>query len=69
MSKAFGVPEHYERTKVRVLIMCPGVTDTNLFEDVDNHGLTPAYAELLEENVKQLPVQRFVGKITMFSGL
>lgn len=60
MSKAFGAAQHYERTKVRVLIMCPGVTDTNLFEDFDNHGLGEAYANLFKENVKHLPIQKFV---------
>lgn len=66
MSKAFGASQHYERTKVRVLIMCPGVTDTNLFEDLAHHGLGQAYADLFEENVKQLPIQKFVQSTKLF---
>ncbi|EFA00962.1 15-hydroxyprostaglandin dehydrogenase [NAD(+)] isoform X1 [Tribolium castaneum] len=58
MSKAFGDEDHYNRTKVKVLALCPGVTDTPLITEIDGKNLGPPYQKLLEENLSKLPSQQ-----------
>lgn len=57
MSKAFGNEDHYNRTRVKVLALCPGVTDTPLITEINGKNLGPAYQKLLDEQLDQLPSQ------------
>ncbi|ERL83840.1 hypothetical protein D910_01098 [Dendroctonus ponderosae] len=43
---SWGLPAHYERTKVRVVGVCPGSTVTPLITDLPNRNLGPAYEKL-----------------------
>ncbi|RZC41702.1 15-hydroxyprostaglandin dehydrogenase [NAD(+)], partial [Asbolus verrucosus] len=49
MSKAFGSEAHYKRTKVKVLALCPGITDTPLITEISGRNLGPPYQTLLVE--------------------
>jgi len=43
MTLSWGLPVHYERTKVRVVGVCPGVTMTPLITESENRNLGRAY--------------------------
>jgi 15-hydroxyprostaglandin dehydrogenase (NAD) len=58
MTKSFGDEAHYNRTKVKVLAMCPGVTDTPLISEMDGRNLGPAYQQLLVDQIGNLPSQK-----------
>lgn len=55
--RSFGDPSNYERTKVRVVVVCPGVTDTPLIRDMMDRNLGPAYRKLLEIALPTLEIQ------------
>jgi 15-hydroxyprostaglandin dehydrogenase (NAD) len=57
MTKAFGDEAHHKRTKIRVLALCPGVTQTPLMAGVSSSTLGPAYQKLFEEQVGDFPSQ------------
>jgi len=57
LTLSFGLPAHYERTKVRVVAVCPGVTLTSLFLNLDNKSLGPDYIKLKDEEFGSLPEQ------------
>lgn len=54
MTSSFGVKYHYERTKVRVITVCPGLTvRTNIFiEDVST--FSPEYIGAWNAPVEEL---------------
>lgn len=60
MGRSFGDPDLYARTKVRVVVVCPGVTDTPLIRDMMDRNLGPSYRELLEKALPTLPPQTCV---------
>lgn len=57
LSRSFGTEDHYRRTKVRVLALCPGATDTPLLAGMPNKNLGPAYQKLLDEATPNFLVQ------------
>lgn len=58
MGRSFGDSEGvYERTKVRVVVVCPGVTDTPLIRDMMDRNLGPPYRALLEKALPTLATQ------------
>lgn len=48
ISRSLADAEHYDRTKVKVVTICPGATDTPLFRGCSNRTLTPAYKEIMD---------------------
>lgn len=58
MTRAWGVPFHYERTKVKVLAICPGATDTPLMYSMKDNTLGGPYQKLNEIN-KDAHIQRY----------
>ncbi|XP_049819391.1 15-hydroxyprostaglandin dehydrogenase [NAD(+)]-like [Aethina tumida] len=50
MTRAWGVPFHYERTKVKVFAICPGATDTPLMYSMKDNTLGGPYQKLNEIN-------------------
>ncbi|CAH1366668.1 unnamed protein product [Tenebrio molitor] len=48
MSKAFGDKAHHNRTKVKVLTLCPGITETPMITEVSGRNLGGPYQALLE---------------------
>ncbi|XP_044255859.1 15-hydroxyprostaglandin dehydrogenase [NAD(+)]-like isoform X2 [Tribolium madens] len=49
MTKAFGDEAHYKRTKIRVMAICPGPTDTPLLREISGRNLGEPYEKLLQE--------------------
>ncbi|KAJ8959629.1 hypothetical protein NQ318_021816 [Aromia moschata] len=58
MTKAWGHPHHYDRTKVRVVAICPGVTDTPLISDMNGRNLGDNYEDYLRQNCPSWPKQK-----------
>lgn len=50
MTKSWGNAYHYERSKVRVVAVCPGVTDTPLIFDMVGRNLGGPYDQFLRSN-------------------
>lgn len=48
LTRALGVDYHYQRTKVRVMAICPGITDTPMFQGGAGTTLGPAYTKFRE---------------------
>lgn len=59
ISRSLADAEHYARTKVKVIILCPGATDTQLLQDCAKGAFTPAYQEMMERRHNP-PSQRWV---------
>lgn len=57
LSRSFGSEAHYKRTKVRVLALCPGATDTPLLAGMPNRNLGPAYQKILDEETSHFVTQ------------
>lgn len=64
LSKSFGHYTHFEKTKVKVLTLCPGVTDTPLMQQLEDKTLGSRYAEMLQEDKKFFVFQK--SKIVFF---
>lgn len=45
---AWGLPRHYERTGVKVIGICPGITKTRLVEPVYPGTFSSCYADILK---------------------
>ncbi|KAK7873785.1 hypothetical protein R5R35_005772 [Gryllus longicercus] len=56
--RACGAPYHVERTGVRVLTMCPGVTETNLIAPGQPKCLLPEILPVMEKELAELPSQK-----------
>lgn len=46
MTKSWGTKEHYERTGVKVLALCPGLTNTNIIQNLEGHFLSEEYEKM-----------------------
>lgn len=57
LTRAWGKEQHYWRTKVRLLALCPGVTDTPLLRECLERNLGPAYQDIMKGNIPHLNVQ------------
>ncbi|KAF5288181.1 hypothetical protein FQA39_LY03949 [Lamprigera yunnana] len=64
LTRAWGKDVHYDRTKVRFLALCPGVTDTPLLRECLERNLAPAYQDIMKGNLPHLTIQpaEFVAK-------
>ncbi|KAI4471363.1 15-hydroxyprostaglandin dehydrogenase [nad(+)] [Holotrichia oblita] len=58
LSKSMGVKEHYDRTKIRVLTICPGVTDTPLISDFVTSYCLPAFEATYKVDLPKWPKQK-----------
>lgn len=57
MTLAWGHEYHYNRTKVRVIGICPGVTETPLVTEITGKTLGDAYEARLHDDLSHLPTQ------------
>lgn len=57
MTRCWGDPHHYERTKVRLFAICPGVTVTPLITDISGRNLGEAYEDSLQKSLDTVPPQ------------
>jgi hypothetical protein len=56
----FQLPYHFDRTGVRVMAMCPGVTDTPLVSECFRRMLRKDWGEELKRDLGELPQQKWV---------
>lgn len=64
LTLAWGLPGHYERTGVKVVGICPGVTTTPLIQNFYQGTLSQYYTDLLKEEVDGTgPTQLYVNNI------
>ncbi|KAF2899024.1 hypothetical protein ILUMI_07151, partial [Ignelater luminosus] len=58
--RSLGTPYHYNRTGVKILTMCPGVTDTPLISEANKYALatlSPDIGQQLAKELGNLPAQ------------
>lgn len=48
IGRVFGHREHYQRTKVKVITVCPGATDTPLLRGSANGPMGPVFKAMME---------------------
>ncbi|KAF4526585.1 hypothetical protein B566_EDAN015697 [Ephemera danica] len=58
LSTSFGDPFHFDRTGVRVVTMCPGVTDTSLISEAHNRQLNAEWNKRCGDDLAALPAQK-----------
>ncbi|XP_018570739.1 alcohol dehydrogenase 2-like [Anoplophora glabripennis] len=51
MTKSWGTDYHYDRTKVRVVAVCPGVTETPMIFNMAGRNLGGPYEKYLQSNL------------------
>ena len=56
----FQMPYHYDRTGVRVIAMCPGVTDTPLISEAHHRQLRDDWGDEAGRELDELPKQKWV---------
>jgi len=54
----FQLPYHFDRTGVRVMVMCPGVTDTALISEAPGRLLREEWGELFKRAALKIPIQK-----------
>jgi short-subunit dehydrogenase len=54
----FQLPYHFDRTGVKVLVMCPGVTDTPLISEAHLRQLLGEWGEECGRELDELPKQK-----------
>jgi hypothetical protein len=54
----FQLPYHFNRTGVRVLAMCPGVTDTTLIFEAHRRQMLGEWGEECGRELGSLPIQK-----------
>lgn len=58
LTRSWGEPYHYERTKVRLLAVCPGPTTTPLITEMSGRNLGDAYEKWMKiNNIDTVPCQ------------
>lgn len=64
LTLAWGLPAHYERTGVKVIGICPGVTTTPLIQNFYQATFSQYYSDLLKQEVDATgPLQLYVNFI------
>lgn len=58
LTRSFGLPYHFDRTGVRVMAMCPGVTDTPLISEAHRRQLQDDWGEEAGRELDELPKQK-----------
>lgn len=56
-SRSLGDQFHYEKTKIKIITICPGVTYTTLLVDLPNKLLGPVHEGLIESLASE-PTQK-----------
>ncbi|XP_073976751.1 15-hydroxyprostaglandin dehydrogenase [NAD(+)]-like isoform X2 [Rhodnius prolixus] len=56
-TKALGAPVHFKKNNVRIIALCPGVTETVLVNESGDKQLTDDWGKKTIEALKSLPVQ------------
>ncbi|KAJ8959630.1 hypothetical protein NQ318_021817 [Aromia moschata] len=64
MTRNWGTPEHYQRTKVRVIAICPGATHTPLIFDIAGRNLGEPYQKILDSHLPEHLASEVVKLVT-----
>lgn len=64
LTRALGYGDHYEKTWVKVMGLCPGFTSTDLLKNASTHCLNETYSEEFQRELELACFQDpcFVGK-------
>ncbi|KAJ8928051.1 hypothetical protein NQ314_019421 [Rhamnusium bicolor] len=60
MTKSWGIPYHYQRSNVKVICICPGITATPLIFDMPGRNLGTSYENWLTENIGLSDIQTVI---------
>lgn len=60
LGQSLGDDYHYSRTKVKVLTLCPGGTDTEFHRNLKGKTIGPEYEQLLNKHYGNYPIQKYV---------
>jgi len=58
LTRSFGLPYHFDRTGIRVMAMCPGVTDTPLISEAHRRQLQEEWGDEAGRELDELPKQQ-----------
>ncbi|GJQ77751.1 hypothetical protein Trydic_g16017 [Trypoxylus dichotomus] len=58
LSKSIGVQQHYDRTKIRVITLCPGVTETPMATDFLPIYCLPQWEATMNDDFPKWPKQK-----------
>lgn len=58
LSLSFGEESLFKHTNVRVITLCPGLTETNFFKDASKRSLTSFMGKQLQEKLGSMKKQR-----------
>lgn len=58
LSKSFGTDCMFKHSNVRVIALCPGITQTKLFHNAHKRALTPHMGECLQKKIGEMKKQR-----------
>lgn len=51
ISKAWSDPEFYEQSKIKVVVVCPGITITPLITNMTGRNMGGRYEQFLQDNL------------------
>jgi short-subunit dehydrogenase len=54
----FQLPYHFDRTGVRVMVMCPGATDTNILSEAPRRMMREEWGEEVRKNLDEMLKQK-----------
>lgn len=63
MARSFGHPKYFEQTKIRVIAIAPGLTESPILLDYNSRCLTPVYARMNAEYIRDEVIQKYLYKI------
>lgn len=58
LNRSFGTPHHFNKTGVKILTMCPGVTDTPLISEAGKRILSNDLSSVVEQELAKFPSQK-----------
>lgn len=55
LTTSFGAPENYSRTNIKVIAVCPGITNTPLIQNMADAMLSEEYKEIFIKEAQKHP--------------
>ncbi|KAF5305620.1 hypothetical protein FQR65_LT07701 [Abscondita terminalis] len=57
LSRSFGKKDHYDRTKIKVITVCPGMTDTSMIPMMEENAINEHYVNMFRQEKEHLIMQ------------